>query len=99
MVGSENSAGAPGKSIPYFDASDIDSVAASFEKKVVKLLRPACAQIGDSAVGVGKCIGPYFGTEFCYSSQRKNCFRVVPNRMRPSYCSLRRRFHLAVDQA
>ncbi|HEX3667043.1 MAG TPA: VOC family protein [Rhizomicrobium sp.] len=41
MIGSENSAGAPGGSILYFDAPDIDTLAPALEKKGVQFLGPA----------------------------------------------------------
>ncbi len=40
MIGAENSAGAPGGSILYFDAPDIDTLAPALEKKGVQFLGP-----------------------------------------------------------
>jgi predicted enzyme related to lactoylglutathione lyase len=40
MIGSENTAGAPGGSILYFDAPDIDALAPALEKKGVAFLGP-----------------------------------------------------------
>jgi len=40
MIGTENSAGAPGGSILYFDAPDIDTLAPALEKKGVQFLGP-----------------------------------------------------------
>lgn len=40
MIGTENSAGAPGGSILYFDAPDIDTLAPELEKKGVQFLGP-----------------------------------------------------------
>jgi catechol 2,3-dioxygenase-like lactoylglutathione lyase family enzyme len=40
MIGTENSAGAPGGSILYFDAPDIDTIAPALEKKGVQFLGP-----------------------------------------------------------
>lgn len=41
MIGAENSASAPGGSILYFDAPDIDTLAPALEKKGVQFLGPA----------------------------------------------------------
>jgi catechol 2,3-dioxygenase-like lactoylglutathione lyase family enzyme len=41
MIGSENSLGAPGGSILYFDAPDIESLAPALEAKGVEFLGPA----------------------------------------------------------
>ncbi|HTT82009.1 MAG TPA: VOC family protein [Rhizomicrobium sp.] len=40
MIGTENSAGAPGGAILYFDAPDIDTLAPVLEKKGVQFLGP-----------------------------------------------------------
>lgn len=40
MIGTENPAGAPGGSILYFDAPDIDTLAAALERKGVQFLGP-----------------------------------------------------------
>ncbi|HEX4158448.1 MAG TPA: VOC family protein [Rhizomicrobium sp.] len=40
MIGSENSVGAPGGSLLYFDAPDIDALAPALEKKGVAFLGP-----------------------------------------------------------
>ena len=40
MIGTENSAGAPGGSILYFDAPDIDTLAPALEQKGIQFLGP-----------------------------------------------------------
>jgi predicted enzyme related to lactoylglutathione lyase len=40
MIGTENSAGAPGGAILYFDAPDIDALAPALEQKGVQFLGP-----------------------------------------------------------
>jgi catechol 2,3-dioxygenase-like lactoylglutathione lyase family enzyme len=41
MIGTENSAGAPGGSVLYFDAPDIDSLAPALERKGIQFLGPS----------------------------------------------------------
>lgn len=40
MIGTENTAGEPGGSILYFDASDIDTLGPALEKKGIRFLGP-----------------------------------------------------------